>query len=252
MADANGLKGAGTAAVGAATAGTLAVVAVVAGAPILVPAAVFIGGAMLIGGYFGYYADSNVQAMAMGVAAVPMAYEVTVAAVPVLCRELSSFEEEVTQAAESTAAAETAAAEATTVVQSTSAGAPGGSTAGRGSGGASPTGGGPGAGPTTGAGEVPSPGPLTNASGPLEDAANAARNQPHGPAPAAAESGTSTIAQNAANGRAFEQRGLNYLERVQNNVADQVSVRPTWAMATWRIIASASMPLAPTTPATST
>ena len=53
----------------------------------------------------------------MGVAAVPMAYEVTVAAVPVLCRELSSFEEEVTQAAQSTAAAETAAAEDTTVVQ---------------------------------------------------------------------------------------------------------------------------------------
>jgi filamentous hemagglutinin len=37
---------------------------------------------------------------------------------------------------------------------------------------------------------------------------------------------TSNILENAANGRAFEQQGLNYLEGIQNNVADQVSIRP--------------------------
>jgi hypothetical protein len=42
----------------------------------------------------------------------------------------------------------------------------------------------------------------------------------------AAESGTSTIAQNAAAGRAFEQQGLNYLQGVNSDVAGQVSVRP--------------------------
>jgi hypothetical protein len=34
------------------------------------------------------------------------------------------------------------------------------------------------------------------------------------------------IIENAANGRAFEQKGLRYLQDIQNNVADQVSIRP--------------------------
>jgi hypothetical protein len=41
-----------------------------------------------------------------------------------------------------------------------------------------------------------------------------------------ASGGGSTIVENAANGSAFEQTGLDYLETVQDNVADQVSVKP--------------------------
>jgi RHS repeat-associated protein len=40
------------------------------------------------------------------------------------------------------------------------------------------------------------------------------------------EGGASTIFENAANGRAFEQQGLTYLQGVNNDVAGQVSVQP--------------------------
>src|SRR5665213_3546598 len=42
----------------------------------------------------------------------------------------------------------------------------------------------------------------------------------------AADTGVSQVLQNAANGRAFEQQGLNYLQTVNSDVAGQVSIRP--------------------------
>jgi hypothetical protein len=52
-----------------------------------------------------------------------------------------------------------------------------------------------------------------------------------GPESAVANVGTGVdgvpqITINAANGQAFEQQGLNYLQGIQNNVEDQVSIRP--------------------------
>jgi len=46
------------------------------------------------------------------------------------------------------------------------------------------------------------------------------------PSTGAAEGSTSTISQNASNGRAFERAGLDYLNTVQTDLQEQVSVRP--------------------------